>query len=238
MSDPFFGAYTELIDELFRANGQAALAIDDPTLRRGVELTDLASHQIENVARLTRVLLLAGVSGGLTEPADVAEAAGLLGQVETGVEQVRQLGTGRYQPAAEKVDQEFTSSGFTDLAASAIETGEVQVTETMASLSREDDEGYNGFRNTVNGEIEERADELLDESTATQRRYLALGALALIVAGVGHLAGVPLDHQAAAVADPAGQVDGRGPPARRGHRHPRDAARRRRHGPRPSSRSA
>ena len=47
----FFIAYTELIDELFRANGQAALAIDDPTLRRGVELTDLASHQIENVAR-------------------------------------------------------------------------------------------------------------------------------------------------------------------------------------------
>ena len=184
VSDPFFGAYTELIDELFKANGQAALAIDDPTLRRGVELTDLASHQIENVARLTRVLLLAGVSGGLTEPADVAEAAGLLGQVETGVDQVRQLGTGRYQPAAEKVDQEFTSSGFTELAASAIETGEVQVTETMASLSREDDEGYNGFRNTVNGEIEERADELLDESTATQRRYLALGALALIVAGV------------------------------------------------------
>ena len=184
VSDPFFGAYTELIDELFRANGQAALAIDDPTLRRGVELTDLASHQIENIARLTRVLLLAGVAGGLTEPPDVAEAAGLLGQVETGVEQVRQLGTGRYQPAAAKVDEEFSGSGYTELAGSAIETGTVQVADTMASLSREDDEGYNGFRNTVNGEIEDRADELLDESAATQRRYLALGVLALVVAGI------------------------------------------------------
>ncbi len=184
VSDPFFRGYTALIDELFRANGQAALAIDDPTLRRGVELTDLASHQIENVARLTRVLLLAGVSGGLTEPPDVAEAAGLLGQVETGVEQVRQLGTGRYQPAAAKVDEEFATSGFTELARSAIETGTVQVADTMASLSREDDEGYNGFRNTVNGEIEDRADELLDESAATQRRYLALGVLALVVAGI------------------------------------------------------
>ncbi len=184
VSDPFFGAYTELIDELFRANGQAALAIDDPTLRRGVELTDLASHQIENVARLTRVLLLAGVAGGLTEPPDVAEAAGLLGQVETGVDQVRQLGTGRYQPAAAKVDEEFSGSGYTELAGSAIETGTVQVADTMASLSREDDEGYNGFRNTVNGEIEDRADELLDESAATQRRYLALGVLALVVAGI------------------------------------------------------
>ena len=115
VSDPFFSGYTTLIDELFQANGQVALAIDDPTLRRGVELTDLASHQIENVARLTRVLLLAGVSGGLNEPTDVAEAAGLLGQVETGVDQVRELGTGRYQPAAAKVDQEFSASGFTDL---------------------------------------------------------------------------------------------------------------------------
>ena len=184
VSDPFFGSYTTLIDELFQANGQAALAIDDPTLRRGVELTDLASHQIENVARLTRVLLLAGVSGGLHEPTDVAEAAGLLGQVETGVDQVRELGTGRYQPAAAKVDQEFSASGFTDLARSAIETGDVLITETMASLSREDDEGYNGFRTSVNTEISDRADELNDEAAATRIRYLALGGLALLVAGL------------------------------------------------------
>ncbi len=184
VSDPFFGSYTTLIDELFQANGQAALAIDDPTLRRGVELTDLASHQIENVARLTRVLLLAGVSGGLNESTDVAEAAGLLGQVETGVDQVRELGTGRYQPAAAKVDQEFSASGFTDLARSAIETGEVKITETMASLSREDDEGYNGFRTSVNTEISDRADQLNAESAATRLRYLTLGGLALLVAGL------------------------------------------------------
>jgi len=184
VSDPFFGSYTALIDELFQANGQAALAIDDPTLRRGVELTDLASHQIESVARLTRVLLLAGVSGGLNEPADVAEAAGLLGQVETGADQVLQLGTGRYRPAAAKVDEEFSGSGFTDLAGSAIETGNVQITETMSSLSREDDEGYNGFRTSVNTEITARADQLRAESAATQRRYLALGLLALLVAAI------------------------------------------------------
>ncbi|HEU0171050.1 MAG TPA: nitrate- and nitrite sensing domain-containing protein, partial [Acidimicrobiales bacterium] len=184
ISDPFFSSYTTLIDELFQANGQAALAIDDPTLRRGVELTDLASHQIENVARLTRVLLLAGVSGGLTEPTDVAEAAGLLGQIETGVDQIRELGTGRYQPAAAKVDQEFSASGFTDLAQSAIETGQVQITATMESLSREDDEGYNGFRTSVNTEISDRADQLNAESAATRLRYLTLGGLALLVAGL------------------------------------------------------
>jgi signal transduction histidine kinase len=184
VSDPFFGSYTTLMDELFQANGQAALAIDDPTLRRGVELTDLASHQIENVARLTRVLLLAGISGGLDEPTDVAEAAGLLGQVETGVDQIRELGTGRYQAAAAKVDEEFSASGFTELAQGAIESGEVQIVATMESLSREDDEGYNGFRTSVNTEISDRADDLNAESAATRLRYLTLGGIALLVAGL------------------------------------------------------
>ena len=34
----------------------------------------------------------------------------------------------------------------------------MKITETMASLSREDDEGYNGFRTSVNTEISDRAD--------------------------------------------------------------------------------
>ena len=183
MSDPFFSSYTTIIDQLFAANGQSALSIDDPTLRRGVELTDLATHQIEYVARLTRILLLAGVSEGqrLDTSEEIAEAAGLLGQIENGVEQVRELGTGRYQAAAQKVDEEFAASGFTGLAQSAIDTGQVQVAETMASLSREDDEGYNGFRTSVNDGISARADELNDAASANRIRYLLLG----VLAGIG-----------------------------------------------------
>ena len=124
------------------------------------------------------------MAGGLTEPTAIADAAGLLGQVETGVGQVRELGTGRYQAAAQKVDQEFGSSGYLELAHEAIDTGQVRVGDTMASLSREDDEGYNGFRTTVNEEITDRADELKAESRATQFRYLLLGGLALVVAAI------------------------------------------------------
>ena len=50
-SDPNFVGYTEMVAGLFDANTQVALAIDDPVLRRGVELTDLASRQTDLIAR-------------------------------------------------------------------------------------------------------------------------------------------------------------------------------------------
>ncbi|MGH9261258.1 MAG: nitrate- and nitrite sensing domain-containing protein, partial [Acidimicrobiales bacterium] len=181
-SDPFFNGYTALIDSLFEANGQVALALDDPTLRRGVELTDLASHEIEAVARLTRVLLLAGVEDGLNEPTEIAEAAALFGQVEDNLEQIHDLGIGRYQAAAAKVEAEFTASGFLGLAQSAVDTGQVQIGPMMSSLSREDDEGFNGFRTAVNDQISARADELDADAASSQRLYVLLALLALLVA--------------------------------------------------------
>ncbi|HEX5366710.1 MAG TPA: nitrate- and nitrite sensing domain-containing protein, partial [Acidimicrobiales bacterium] len=185
VSNPFFSDYTELIDRLFVATSQSALAIDDATLRRGVELANLGTHQIENLARTTRILLLAGVSPGgkLDTPEEIAGAAGLLSELDRAAEQVRELGTGPYRPAAEKADRDFTASGFVDLAREAVEKGTVRVPETMASLSREEDEGYNGFRASVYDIVESRAGQLNDEATAKRQRYLVLAALALVSAG-------------------------------------------------------
>ncbi|MFS8483445.1 MAG: nitrate- and nitrite sensing domain-containing protein, partial [Acidimicrobiia bacterium] len=183
VSDPFFNGYTELIDELFRANSQVSLAIDDPTLRRGVELTDLASHQIENVARTQRVVLLAGVTGRLDSPQEIADTAGLLGQVRDNLDQTRDLGTGRFEAATTRVLEQFEQSGWLDLVEEALDTGEVRLTETLNALSREDDEGFNGYRTVVNELIHERAEELDRAAASTQRRYLILAALTIGVAG-------------------------------------------------------
>ena len=54
VSDPNFVGYTDIIAGLFEANTQVALAIDDPVLRRGVELSDLASRQTDVIARTIR----------------------------------------------------------------------------------------------------------------------------------------------------------------------------------------
>jgi signal transduction histidine kinase len=184
VSDPFFGAYTSLIDTLFDANGQVALAIDDPTLRRGVELTDLASHQIENLARTQRVVLLAGVTDGLHDPAEIAETAGLVGQIEANLDQTQGLGVGRYGPATADAMDDFEASGYLPLVEGAIDSGEVKLIETLNALSREEDEGFNGYRIAINEEIEARADELNEDASASQWRYIGLALLALLVAGL------------------------------------------------------
>jgi signal transduction histidine kinase len=184
ISDPYFKGFTEMINTLFKASGQVALSIDDPTLRRGVELTDLATHEIENVALLTRVVLLAGVSDQLNEPGEIAEAAGLLGRVNDTYDDIEDLGTGRFRDAASAALETFDASGYVGLIEQAIAEDTVPLTEIINSLSREDDEGFNGFRTEVNNEITARADELKSDAAASQRLYLLLAALALIVAVV------------------------------------------------------
>ncbi len=182
ISDPYFLGFTDLVDILFKANGQVALSIDDPSLRRGVELTDLATHEIENVAQLTRIVLLAGVSDQLYEPEEVADAAGLLGRVDDTYDQIEDLGTGRYHDDTVTVLEQFDASGYTDLVEQAIAEGQVPLQETLGSLSRDDDEGFNGYRKDVADELTLRAEELQDEAAASQRLYWILGGLALVVA--------------------------------------------------------
>jgi signal transduction histidine kinase len=184
-TEPFYLGYTTLIDGLFQSNGQVALAVDDSTLRRGVELTDLASREIEATSRLVRVFLLAGVSGKLDTPDEIGGAAGLLGQYEADLATVQQLAVGRYQAPAAKAIDDVKRSGFLDLSHKALATAgqePVPINDFTASVSRKDDEGWNGFRTAVNGELHARADELNADAARSQKLYLALAGLAVVVA--------------------------------------------------------
>jgi signal transduction histidine kinase len=186
-SEPLYLGYIDLIDEMFQANGQVALAVDDSTLRRGVELTDLASRQIENAGRIIRIFLLAGVGPGgtLDTPQEIGDAAGLVGQYDANLNAVHQLAVGRYEAPATKALNEIAESGFVDLAHSGLaDAGQapVNIPAFTASVSREDDEGWNGFRTAVNERIEDRAAELREEAARSQRLYLGLAVVAIIVA--------------------------------------------------------
>src|SRR5262245_34483030 len=186
-SEPFYLGYIDLIDNLFEANGQVALAVDDSTLRRGVELTDLASREIENAGRIIRVFLLAGVGddGKLSTPNEIGEAAGLIGQYDTNLATVHQLAVGRYEAPATKALDEIAASGFVDLAHTGLANAgqqPVEVGRFLESVSREDDEGWNGFRTAVNDRIQERAAELRDEAARSQQLYMGLAVVAIVVA--------------------------------------------------------
>src|SRR5262245_57741461 len=186
-SEPLYIGYIDMIDSLSEANGQVALAVDDSTLRRGVEVTDLASREIENAGRIIRVFLLAGVGddGKLSTPQEIGEAAGLIGQYDTNLATVHQLAVGRYEAPATKALDEIAASGFVDLAHTGLANAgqqPVEVGRFLESVSREDDEGWNGFRTAVNDRIQERAAELRDEAARSQQLYMGLAVVAIVVA--------------------------------------------------------
>ena len=116
-------------------------------------------------------------------------------------------------PARQGSTRSSPPSGSSTLAHQAIDTGQVRVCRRRWSSlgAREDDEGWNGFRTAVNDEITDRADELnADAARDASCRYLAAGRPGPgVVAVRRHLAGVAVDHPAAAVAHRPGQGDGR-----------------------------
>ncbi|HEX8804390.1 MAG TPA: nitrate- and nitrite sensing domain-containing protein, partial [Acidimicrobiales bacterium] len=184
VSDPVFQGYTEIISAFFEANTKVALAIDDPTLRRGAELSDLASRQTDAIARLIRSLLLAGVSpGNLDQPEEIARSSSIYGEVLSNQDAIRSLGNaGIYQEITQRLARESDSTGFVDLVGETLGSGEVPVQPIMDSVSIDDDFSYYGFRSRVADVLTHEADRLASAAEARQRWFLALAVLAIIVA--------------------------------------------------------
>ena len=188
-SEPFYLGYVKLMDTLFKANSQVAPAIDDATLRRGVELTILASREIESTGRIIRIFLLAGVNAGarLDTPQEIGDASGLMGQYENDFASIQQLATGRYEAPAARAIGDVEESGFIDLVHHGLEaagTEDVEIAKFIESVSREEGEGWNGFRIAANEQLSARADELNADAARSQKLYIALAVLALAVAFV------------------------------------------------------
>ena len=186
VSDPNFVAYTEIVAGLFDANTQVALAIDDPVLRRGVELTDLASRQADVIARTIRSLLLAGVTGNgqLDDSPEIAEASGLFSQVLDNDAQAQSLSAGVYEPAARRLKEENDAMGFIPLAQTTIDDapGTVPVVEILNTVDVDQTTGWYGFRHRVEDILVDRADDLNAAAERTRLWFIVLAAVAVAVA--------------------------------------------------------
>jgi signal transduction histidine kinase len=186
-ANPFYEGYMALIDEMFKANGQVALAIDDSTLRRGVELTDLATHEVETGGRLVRWVFRASSTGDglLADPDEIGDVAGMLGQYETDMASVQQLATGPYAAPAAKVAADIKKSKFIDLSHKILKNATTErpdVPGYNASVSRKPGEGWAGFRERVNTLLTARADQLNADASKSQKLYVALAGVAVLVA--------------------------------------------------------
>jgi signal transduction histidine kinase len=186
VSDPNFVGYTEIVAQLFNANTQVALAIDDPVLRRGVELTDLASRQTDVIARNIRSLLLPGVTGNnlLDSSPEIAEASGLFSQVLANDAQAQSLGAGVYEPAARRLKEENDATGFIPLVQRTLDEapGQVPLDEILDTVDVDQDTAWYGFRQRVEDILVDRADDLNAAAERTRMWFIVLAVVAVGVA--------------------------------------------------------
>jgi signal transduction histidine kinase len=185
-SDPNFVGYTEIVAELFNANTQVALAIDDPILRRGVELTDLASRQTDAIARTIRSLLLPGVTGNnlLDSSTEIAEASGLFSQVLANEAQAQSLGAGVYEPAARRLKEENDATGFIPVVQQTLDNapGKVPLDEILDTVNVDQDTAWYGFRHRVEDTLIDRADDLNAAAERTRMWFIVLAVVSVGVA--------------------------------------------------------
>jgi signal transduction histidine kinase len=186
-ADEVFTGYSEIMEQLFAADRQVARSIEDPDLRRGAELYDLSARQTDAVARLVRDLLLpaaAGEANGLDESGEISAVARVLAEVRANDAQIRLTAQGDYEPLASALYAADHVVRFPSLAESALETGEVDLTEVMAASTGPDPsaEGYTAFRADVSDMLRQQADDVRSAADARRMRYLALAILAIAVA--------------------------------------------------------
>ena len=185
LSDKVFQDYSTLIAELFETNTQVALTVDDPMLRRGAELNDLSTRTLDTVSRVVRLLLLASVSpdgGKVDTPEEVAQVSAAFGQIESSRETMIALGTGPYQAATDNMDEESIETGFLEMTQTALDTGEVDLETVLTTVSIAPDYSLYGYPADLKEVIDAQADKLNNDAAARQQWYLALAALAVVVA--------------------------------------------------------
>ena len=174
-ADLVFNRYASLITPFHDGNTRLALAIDDATLREGVELIDVTSRQIEVVAGLLRDVLQGELNGGI-ERIDVMNIA-------AGADRFR-----RYARTVADADAPYADDGperqrldafeeeVLTSAEEAIE-GRVDVGRVLEVANIPVDESYMGWRNHVSRQLVEAAD---DVRSGADRRVALLRALALM----------------------------------------------------------
>jgi hypothetical protein len=182
-------AYAAAIDALDRADRELTASIDDPVLRRGAALVDLAARQERLRGDLVRILVLAVTGSGLDTDEDVAAASTARGEMVANDAEIARLATGPYRaPAAElAADPDIAAFGAEVDAALASPAGPSDIVD-VAELGSDGLSAYQTFIVGVVNGIDDRADDVGREAFGRRTAFSAL-AVAALLAGVAVLAG-------------------------------------------------
>ena len=190
MAEDSFLGFSELVTSLADRNSQLVTEIEDHDLRRGVQLIDMSSREIDHIARFVRLGLLGAVTGDrrLADPPEIAEASMAITASLNNHYAILDLARDRYAAAGDELEIESAATGIIEMGPEIIETGVVDVPAMLEGISLEDDESYYGFVSDVSNIVQARADDLNAEAAARSRWYIATALLVVAAAVVAILA--------------------------------------------------
>ena len=147
-----FDRYSDVVESLLDADAGAAadlaVSIDDPVVRRGAELADIAQGQLEVTSQLQFRIL--GSLGDYGDPEWIREVASLQATSTRGRESVIELADGTaYQDAAEQLETDLDAAGMAEAVDQLLRTGQGDFAEIIGSLSLPPDQGWPAFLDLV-----------------------------------------------------------------------------------------
>ncbi|HEY8525629.1 MAG TPA: ATP-binding protein [Acidimicrobiales bacterium] len=184
-ADRSFNGYTLLVGALADPTTRLTSSIEDEELRRGVQLIDMASRELDRIARFVRLALLQAVRGDgrIAGREEVQEASLAQSEGDRAHLQIVELAShGRYRALGEELEVESEETQVRQIMRQIVRTGEIPVDALLAGISISDDESYYGFLHDVSEVLRDRADELNAAALARQRRFLTVAAIVLVVA--------------------------------------------------------
>ena len=182
--DSFLG-YTELVSALSERTRDVITEVEDHELRRGVQLIDLSSREVDTIARFVRVSLLGAVTGDrlLIDPAEITDAAMLDTQALELHYRTLDLAQGPYEQAGRDLEVETEATGIIEMGPRIVQSGIVDIPALLDAISLKPDESYYGFIHDTSGILQARAEELNAAAQTRSRWYLAT-ALSVMAAAV------------------------------------------------------
>lgn len=146
LADEVFTRYTTIVESFFDATSTVALAVDDATLRNGVEIVDAAARQSEMRARIVRSVVLAVVTGDTSSPAVGQGVAALYARGRGFDDAIRTNATGPYAGIADTTFVEPGVQSFNRQVEAFLAGETISIDEMLGAVKSEPDIGYLGLR--------------------------------------------------------------------------------------------
>jgi signal transduction histidine kinase len=186
-----FDGYSGLVNQLFLASRRVSVAIDDPELRRGAEVVNLATRQSDTIALLVRELLLAAVGGeanGVNTRVELTKVESLLTDLQGNETDLRSNARGPYRGYIERLFASAPIQAFPQHVETALEVGTVDITGVLDTAAPGGVFGYDALLDAAADELASKAEELTSDAVRTQNLYTALGGvMAFVVVAVAWL---------------------------------------------------